>query len=82
VKLLIWIFIGYVIYRLVKGAGGNKEVTTAEPVGKEVHCDPVCGVYVAVDDAVVGTLEGKKMYFCSMACLEKFREQLENNAPH
>jgi len=82
VKLLIWIFIGYVLYRLVKGAGGKKEVADADQVGTEVHCDPVCGVYVTVDDAVVGNLEGKKLYFCSMACLEKYREQLVNNAPH
>ncbi len=81
-KLLIWLIIGYVLYRLVKGAGGKKEVAAADPVGQEAHCDPVCGVYVTVDDAVVGNLEGKKLYFCSMACLEKYREQQENNATH
>jgi YHS domain-containing protein len=33
---------------------------------------------VAKGDAVIGNLEGRKLYFCSMSCLEKFRDQLEN----
>ncbi len=35
-------------------------------------------MYVARGDAVIGNMEGRKLYFCSMSCLEKFRDQLEN----
>jgi YHS domain-containing protein len=45
------------------------------------HQDPVCGVFVSEEDAVVGKLDGRRHYFCSMDCLEKFRDQLEHT-PH
>jgi YHS domain-containing protein len=48
--------------------------TEAEPT----YRDPVCGVYVSEKDAVVGRLDGQRHYFCSMSCLEKFREQLDH----
>jgi YHS domain-containing protein len=81
VKLLVWLVLGYVVYRIFKGfASGKDEQVSVEPGGKEVHCDPVCGVYVSGDDAVIGNLEGEKLYFCSRECLEKFRDQLEIKA--
>jgi hypothetical protein len=33
-------------------------------------------MYVTEDDAVVGRLDDRKVYFCSMECLEKYRETL------
>ena len=77
-RLIIWLLIGYCAYLLFKSRG-RKEISPVEaPREKETdtYKDPVCGVYVAGDDAVVGRLEGEKVYFCSMACLEKYREQL------
>ena len=47
----------------------------------DTHRDPVCGVYVSEEDAVIGKLEGQRHYFCSMNCLEKFREQLDHTSP-
>jgi YHS domain-containing protein len=80
IKLLIWILIGYVVYQMFKGRSGNKDLPKGTPIGEETHRDPVCGVYVTRDDAVVGRLEGERLYFCSMACLEKYREQIENKS--
>ena len=76
IKLLLWILVGYVIYQFFKGRPGKKELPKETPAGDETHRDPVCGVYVAENDAVVGKLEGERIFFCSMACLEKFQEQV------
>jgi YHS domain-containing protein len=77
---LFWLLIGYCLYVIIKG-WSRKKIPPASPSRgeeTETYKDPVCGVYVARDDAVVGTLEGKRIYFCSRDCLEKFREQLEH----
>ncbi len=80
IRLLVWILLGYVVYLMFKGRSGPKDLPKETPVGEETHRDPVCGVYVATDDAVVGRLEGERLYFCSMACLDKYREQIENKS--
>ena len=80
-RLLFWLVIGYCIYMILKG-WNRKEIppeTAHRREETETHKDPVCGVYVAGDDAVVGNLEGKKIYFCSMECLKKYQEQLEHS---
>ncbi len=81
-RLLFLILIGYCIYLMFKGAGKKeaKPGQTQKPVGEITHKDPVCGVYVSEDDAVVGRLEGERIYFCSMECLEKYRESLEKKS--
>lgn len=73
-KLLVWFLIGYVVYRSVKG----KRELPHEPGtnAEETFRDPVCGVYVPAADAVVGTLDGERIRFCSLDCLEKFRDSL------
>ncbi len=76
---MIWLILIYIGFRIVKGfiAQRKSEEPAIEPRKEdEAVRDPVCGVYVAKDDAVVGKLEGERIHFCSMACLEKYREQL------
>jgi len=63
---------------MFKGRTPIREVRRDENQEEETFRDPVCGTYVAKGDAVIGNLEGQKLYFCSMACVEKFREQIEN----
>lgn len=75
-RILIWILIGYAIYTLFRNRGRKELPGEERPAAAETHKDPVCGVYVAADDAVVGTLEGERIYFCSLECLEKYREQV------
>jgi YHS domain-containing protein len=71
----------YIGYRIVVALFSEKK-PEAKPLEKRdaenTHLDPVCGVYVSEEDAVVGKLEGERHYFCSMNCLEKFREQLDH----
>ncbi len=75
-RFLIFALIGYCIYLMFKGRS-SKEIAPSKPVGEETHKDPVCGTYVAEDDAVIGRVEGERVYFCSMECLEKYRDKLE-----
>ena len=77
IRLLMWILLGYVIYLIFKGFMAKKEIPKETPSSADdTHRDPICGVYVAEDDAVVGKLEGKRIFFCSMSCLEKFQEKV------
>jgi YHS domain-containing protein len=72
----------YVGFRIIQGFlnARKQEEQTLPPTGEETHRDPVCGVYVADEDAVVGRIEGERVYFCSMACLEKYQQQLETKS--
>ena len=80
-RFLIWLILGYIGYRIIKGFLASREYSAAEPIkGTETFQDPVCGVYVSADDATVGRLEGKKVYFCSMACLDKYQEKLQRKS--
>lgn len=78
----LMLYIGYRI--LLSLISANKPQTKPgekrEP-GVETHRDPVCGVYVSEEDAVIGRYEGQRHYFCSMNCLEKYREQLDHSSP-
>ena len=78
-RLLIWLLIGYGVYLLLRGRA-KKEIAPDPQAGRdetESYQDPVCGMYVAREDALVGTVEGEKIYFCSMNCLDKYRKQLQ-----
>jgi YHS domain-containing protein len=77
--MLIWLILIYVGYRVFQGFVKGREKQVEPEIrsrGEETHCDPVCGVYVSEEDAVVGRID-ERVYFCSLACLEKYRAQLE-----
>jgi len=76
VRFLIFALIGYCIYLMFKGRA--KAVEAPKPVGEETYKDPVCGTYVSEADAVIGRVEGERVHFCSMDCLEKYKEKLEH----
>jgi YHS domain-containing protein len=79
--MLLWLLLLYIGYRVIQGylkGRQREEVHPLPPRGEETHRDPVCGVYVAEQDAVVGRIDEQRYYFCSMSCLEKYREQLEH----
>ncbi len=83
IRLLFWLLLIYIGYRIIVAmSAGKKQAGAArrEPVQDAAitHRDPVCGMYVSEEDAVVGRLDGQRHYFCSMACLEKFREKLDH----
>lgn len=75
----------YIGYRIIKSLISAKKPLTKSPGGRdqgiETHRDPVCGVYVSEETAVIGRHDGQRHYFCSMNCLEKYREQLDHSSP-
>jgi YHS domain-containing protein len=82
IRLIIWLLLIYIGYRVIMALVSGKK-TAALNKGNAAdaaitHRDPVCGMYVSEDDAVIGKLDGQRHYFCSMACLEKYREQLDH----
>lgn len=80
-KFLLWLLLGYIGYRIIKGFLASRDEAAAQPSkDTEAFQDPVCGVYVSAEDATVGRLEGEKLYFCSMECLEKYQEKLQNKS--
>lgn len=83
IRLLIWALLIYIGYRIIISmtrvkTGGEAEDVSRVPRSdaEATHRDPICGIYVSEKDAVIGTLDGKRHYFCSHSCLEKFQEQL------
>ncbi len=84
IRLLVWLLLIYIGYRVVSSLAGGKnhrnESVRDQDEAETTHCDPVCGVYVSEEDAVVGRLDGQRHYFCSLACLEKYREQLDHKS--
>jgi len=79
-RILIWLIFGYIAYRIVKSFLVAKSASAVKPPkDTEAFQDPVCGVYVSPDDATIGRLEGEKVYFCSLGCLEKYQEKLKNS---
>jgi len=82
IRILMWGLLLYIGYRILRSFTSSKkplEKPDAEDSpATETHRDPVCGVYVSDEDAVIGKLDGQRHYFCSMNCLEKYREQLDH----
>jgi len=77
-RFILWFLLGYIAFRIVKGfLAARAKPDTPEVTGTDAFQDPVCGVFVSADDAVIGRVNNKKIYFCSMHCLEKYREQLD-----
>lgn len=83
IRILVWGLLAYIAYRIVVSIlkSGKKtpgpSTSTSDQTASATYRDPVCGVYISEDDAIIGRLEGERHYFCSHDCLEKFREKLE-----
>jgi YHS domain-containing protein len=76
------LYIGYrIILSLTSGRKAAETSTKKQHQGEETHRDPVCGMYVTEENAVIGKHDGQRHYFCSMNCLEKYREQLDHTSP-
>ena len=85
IRMLLIALLLYIGYRiLVSFTAAKKPLqpsTGTRDQSVETFCDPICGMYISEEHAVVGTHGGKRLYFCSMNCLEKYREQLDHTSP-
>ena len=83
IRLLMWGLLIYIGYRIIIAITSSKErpvdQSRVKSTAMTTHLDPICGVYVSEEDAVVGRLDGQRHYFCSHACLDKFRDQLDHS---
>lgn len=82
-RLIVILILIYVGFKIAQGFLSRKRAESPappEPEREETFQDPVCGVYVTEDDAVIGRHEGKRIHFCSMACLEKYRANIEHTS--
>lgn len=74
------LYIGYrIVISLIAAKKSPSPPSGSSDQGIETHRDPVCGLYVSEETAVIGRHDGKRHYFCSMNCLEKYREQLDHS---
>jgi YHS domain-containing protein len=60
-----------VVFRSAIGASQKKD-ERARIRGEEMVLDPECRTYVLKDRAVTRTVRGRKEYFCSESCAQKF----------
>lgn len=70
----------YSLFRMIR-----KVIATSSPreksgqsnsgAGAPTAKDPVCGLYIPLDSAVVRRVEGKNFFFCSSECADKFTSQ-------
>ena len=84
IRMLVWLLLIYIGYRVIMAVASSKNQEpdrhSAASDGVATYRDPVCGVYVSEADAVIGKLDNQRHYFCSMNCLEKYREQLDHTS--
>ena len=82
VKFLFYGVVIYFLYRMFVGdkkqrqKEAQKERETLIARGEMVK-DPVCGSYVALDNAVRTNNNGEIVHFCSYECRDKYLKQIE-----
>ena len=79
-RLVIGIIVIYLLYRLFRTGfpkvGGKRAAANIKnaTVGEELVEDPECHTYVPVSQAIRTEIDGKRVYFCSQKCLERYRK--------
>ncbi|MBW2029448.1 MAG: YHS domain-containing protein [Deltaproteobacteria bacterium] len=77
-KLLIYVLLGYVLYRVFKAfLGPAKRVDRGKPGGviDEMVQDPFCNTYIPRRDSVRRDIEGQEYFFCSEECASRFSRE-------
>lgn len=79
-RLIIFIILIYILYRLVKGVfKKNDRISHKDSAGmiSEMVQDPFCKTYIPRGEAYRKVIGGKEILFCSKECAERF--ELERN---
>ena len=76
----IWLLILVaILYRVIRGLfGSGSQGSRGGDEGEEMVQDPRCGVYLPKSSAVLSKRAGKKLYFCSEECKEKFMDETKD----
>ncbi len=86
VRILILFGVGYLVYRVLKGlmtlgpGRGVREADEGAQVDEMVQ-DPQCRTYVPLRDAYKKTIGGRKVYFCSRECAERYDVEKRDEGP-
>jgi YHS domain-containing protein len=78
VRLIIFVILAYVLYRLVKGVFSPKAKVyrgSAQGFVDEMVQDPFCKTYVPRRDSVRRVIQGQEVFFCSDDCADKYESQ-------
>lgn len=82
IRLLIFFFLIYILYSLVKRALGtgsrNSDRDTSSGVISEMVQDPYCKTYIPRNEAYRAVLGGEEILFCSRECAEKYKNEMNN----
>lgn len=82
VRLLIFVFLIYILYSLVKKVfGSGSRISRSKPpsgVISEMVQDPYCKIYIPKNEAYKTMLAGKEMFFCSKECAEKYKNRTQD----
>jgi YHS domain-containing protein len=81
VRLILWILLAIIVVRMVwrfvhavmEGAGMLKESST--PSAVKLVRDPVCGVFVAPQQALTAGSGASMQYFCSEKCRSAWKRR-------
>ena len=80
VPLLVLLFLRSVLSQIFSGFKKAYSVQRSQPQAPpsvptigELKKDPVCGTYVSTVGSPSRQVDGKPVYFCSIACRDKFR---------
>jgi uncharacterized protein len=78
-ELVLIVILGRAFWRLVggilEGLSGGRPQTTVPERGVAMVRDPVCGTFVLPDRAVTLTDGRQRVFFCSTACRDAYRDR-------
>jgi YHS domain-containing protein len=72
IVFLILVFIIYTIKKSISSPPSRKRSDSKEGNNENMVKDPVCNLYIPESEAVRRIIRGKKIFFCSNDCAEKF----------
>ncbi len=79
IKILLLFALGYFAWRAIKkisGDGGrigaSRKNDSPPAMDADMVQDPQCGVYVTREGSVRAEIDGRKLFFCSRECKEKY----------
>ncbi len=76
-RLTIFVLLVYLIYKIVRKAKNIKAVEkgTAPSPSEDLVEDPFCHKYIPISQAHIKEISGKKHYFCSRECCDKYQSK-------
>jgi hypothetical protein len=73
-KFLIYLFLAYIAYRVIKSLIRPREkISPGEVIDEMVKCSS-CETYVPRREAIRKTVAGEPLNFCSEGCAEKYTQ--------